>query len=400
MKKVNTNFLNGTRFLLALWVAIGHFYKYIGGTEFIKIPVFSRILLNNGPAVDGFMVITGFLMMYHYLLRLEKEPSNQISTFVKFWYRRIFRLYPLYLVTVIVAFCLYKFNFALIYENYHYFTNKDGVFKTTYSPTEVPSLFDLLAHLTFIHGFIPDVNTSILGPAWSLSLEMQFYFLFPFIFLLLFRKNKLSNIMFILLTIGSLAASIVIPKLLGTWDVPGSLANLEAPAILPYKLHFFVLGMIMASVVLKKLDWKHLIFWLIITIPFQGLFTKATVVFIVFFMFSPTYEKFLPKIVMNIINFFKSLLSNKLSQFGADVSYSLYLIHMIILPYAVKLAISIVSGNKLIAAVVSLTIFITLNLLISYLLFKVLELPANAWGKRLISKKFLYKNNSIVKKGA
>ncbi len=29
MKNLNTSFLNGLRFILALWVALGHFYKYI-----------------------------------------------------------------------------------------------------------------------------------------------------------------------------------------------------------------------------------------------------------------------------------------------------------------------------------------------------------------------------------
>ncbi|HFL2538660.1 TPA: hypothetical protein ACG3G9_003819, partial [Clostridioides difficile] len=82
--KLNTSVLDGLRFLLALWVVCGHFYIIIGGTNLFNIPFVSSLLQQPIIAVNGFMIITGFLMTYHYILREEKEPFLEASTGVKF----------------------------------------------------------------------------------------------------------------------------------------------------------------------------------------------------------------------------------------------------------------------------------------------------------------------------
>jgi peptidoglycan/LPS O-acetylase OafA/YrhL len=74
----NTKFLDGTRFLFALWVILGHFFFYIGGSDLIQIPLLGPLILSPGVAVDGFMVVTSFLMMYHYILRSTLIVSPQI----------------------------------------------------------------------------------------------------------------------------------------------------------------------------------------------------------------------------------------------------------------------------------------------------------------------------------
>ncbi len=255
MEKPNTDFLNGFRFILALWVALGHFYKYIGGASFMKIPIIGNILMTNGPAVDGFMVITGFLMMFHYIKREREEPPTESATFGKFWVRRLFRLYPLYLVAIIVAYNLFQYNFESVYINYHYFTGKDAHFATTYNPTAYPHFTDLLLHLTFLHGLLPEVNTSILGPAWSLSLEMQFYMLFPFLYLLFFKNNRIVKNRMMQFIVFTLLAAIAVQQLFGGWTTPGRLIDFQAPSLLFYSLHFFYWACCWQPTCLIRLSW-------------------------------------------------------------------------------------------------------------------------------------------------
>ncbi len=83
--------------------SIGALYKYIGGVSFAQLPFFLRPFMDATPAVDGFMVITGFLMMYHYTLREDKELPTAASTVNKFYLRRFFRLFPLYSLAILAS---------------------------------------------------------------------------------------------------------------------------------------------------------------------------------------------------------------------------------------------------------------------------------------------------------
>src|SRR4051812_24255757 len=137
---MNTKFLNGTRFLLALWVVIGHFYTLAGGAFFYKFPKPLQIFITNIMAVEGFMILTGFLMAYNYILRSDKENYNKGSTIVSFWLRRFFRLYPVYLLVIIVAY----FTFTNLAANdAHNLLDLTGTTKTASGiirPTEQPSI--------------------------------------------------------------------------------------------------------------------------------------------------------------------------------------------------------------------------------------------------------------------
>ena len=78
--------LDGLRGGAALWVLIGH-ATILTGT---RIPILSKPDL----AVDLFMMLSGFLMCFHYLERRETEPWHRRSTWTLFWTRRFFRIAP------------------------------------------------------------------------------------------------------------------------------------------------------------------------------------------------------------------------------------------------------------------------------------------------------------------
>ncbi|GAA0535789.1 acyltransferase family protein [Chitinophaga japonensis] len=384
MKNLDTTFLNGLRFVLALWVALGHFYKYIGGAAFVKIPVLGNILMTNGPAVDGFMVITGFLMMYQYLKREEEEPPSEAGTFRKFWLRRLFRLYPLYFVALIAAYNFFQYNYDSVYFNYHYFTGREAHFTTTYNPAAYPTFSDLLLHLTFLHGLLPGVNTSILGPAWSLSLEMQFYMLFPLLFLLFFKNGQVVKQRMVQLILFSLVAVIAVEKLFGTWAGGGRIISFQAPSLLFYSLHYFLLGMLLAAYLQGRAKLFHLAAWTLIILPFTGPLTVMTILSIVILLFSGEIKKYAHPGISAVIEGIKRALSGKVGAFGADVSYSLYLIHMIVMPGVIRMVITYAPFGKIANAVIACILFLAANLLISYALYLWIEKPFIALGKRFI----------------
>ena len=376
--KHNTKFLDGVRLVLALWVAVGHLYKYMGEESFLEIPIIGRVLLYNGAAVDGFMVITGFLMMYHYTLREDKEPPTERSTVMKFYLRRLFRIYPLYLLGIVAAYCMFDFNAIWVNSNYEFFTGHGNVFTTTYSVNNRPGYIDLLTHLTFLHGFIPGQNVSILGPAWSLSLEMQYYAIFPILFGVLLRGKNTALIAFFAISLVCLYLS---PILFGDWNRSGSLVSLGAPSMITHKLIYFYFGMLISNVLMKRSSWVLLAVSIVVGAPVMGIMSTLVLAVIVLFMFADDIQY---KWISSPLQIARDIFSGKVSKWGADVSYSLYLIHMIVMPGIIHLTISF-GLNKYLTAAISLILFLVVNFVIGTLFFKYLEKPFINIGKRFIS---------------
>ena len=64
-----------------------------------RMPVFSSAAW----AVDLFMNISGFLMLFHFLEREEREPWTEVRTWRNFYVRRWFRIAPAYYVSLALA---------------------------------------------------------------------------------------------------------------------------------------------------------------------------------------------------------------------------------------------------------------------------------------------------------
>src|SRR6266478_6245734 len=82
------NFLDGLRGGAALWVLLAHCMIWGG---WYKLP-----LPDAKIAVDIFMVVSGYLMVYLAEERARQEPPGTAPTIKKFWVRRFFRIAPLY----------------------------------------------------------------------------------------------------------------------------------------------------------------------------------------------------------------------------------------------------------------------------------------------------------------
>jgi len=108
--------------------------------------------------VTLFFLCSGFVIP----VSLEKTPSLR-----KFWINRIFRLYPLYLVSMITT-------LALMAEG----------------GRPLPSVADVLANLTMLQKFLG--RPSILHLYWTLSLEMAFYIMVSLVFLAGWLKRSVA----------------------------------------------------------------------------------------------------------------------------------------------------------------------------------------------------------------
>jgi len=142
------------------------------------------------------------------------------ESYVEFITRRFFRLAPLLYFAIAMVFLLYA-AFPSLYGKY---VEHD------------PLWGHVIAHLTMLHGAVPQevmkhAQFTLLSPAWSISLEWQFYLVAPAMLLLARRPVALIGVLS-LIVIGS---GMLRPIL------DGHGITLRG-AFLPYSLKLFALG--------------------------------------------------------------------------------------------------------------------------------------------------------------
>jgi len=216
----------------AAWAVIAwHLSSFVG----YKMPFFTSAAF----AVDVFMNLSGFLMMYHYMDRRGVEPWESPRTWARFLIRRVFRIAPLYYVVLLAV---YWFRIAP--------PNESHAAATAITADAIGhhlATFDvgfLLMHSSFLFGLFPSYTGDNIIPDWSLSLEMQFYACFPFLALLAGRIG--TGAFFFVCCLVAAAANGVISYYASS--PPGVVGWYPQPSILPLKLHVFAVGIVAANV--------------------------------------------------------------------------------------------------------------------------------------------------------
>ncbi|MBV8151215.1 MAG: acyltransferase [Candidatus Eremiobacteraeota bacterium] len=144
-------------------IAIGHTY-----ISLVYLPVAGFL------GVQLFFFISAFCLSYPYVRAHFAEKP--LPTLRHFAYRRFIKIVPSYLLSIVAVVAL-----AAIPANRESFGANIGW------PNPGAALFDLAAHLTFLHTYFGNTVASINGVLWTLGIEVQFYVLFPMLVWILLR---------------------------------------------------------------------------------------------------------------------------------------------------------------------------------------------------------------------
>lgn len=352
--------LDGLRGIAALWVLVGHAALMAG--------VQSRLLNRPDLGVDLFIILSGFLMVFHYRRREAEEPWRSPRTWRLFWLRRFLRVAPLYYVVLVAALALAPAMFdaraevgALVS---HRMPRPDRFLDQ--------SLANILAHVTFLFGLHPDYASRTPLPDWSLSLEMQFYALFPFMMLLTLRMGWLSLAVLAAAGVAVGAASML-------------LVQFSLPSLLPLKLHLFLAGMaIAAAVATGGRNGAYLCLFAIALalVPLAGrdwLSLSARALLAAAFV-----ALVHAPLAGGVVSGAAALLGSRAFSRLGDLSYGAYLIHLLVMtPTAAWLirayGIEIDPWARF-AALLAITMPATYALALAG--YALVERPARNWGRR------------------
>lgn len=306
--------LDGLRGMAALWVLVSHTMILTGVPG---IPILSWGEL----AVDLFMLLSGFLMAHHYVLRRAREPWSSRNTFFTFWIRRFFRIAPLYYLLLTVALLLGPW----IGEWREAIAHVWPVTATSPARYDDQGWDNILMHVTFLFGASPHYAFRTPLPDWSIGLEMSFYLAFPFLMLLVMRLGALRAGLLAIAACGGLLLVI-----------PGYIAAFAMPSFLPMKLYLFFIGIWIAISRLEgdmRLALAASLAVLAGIVLFETSYLAMARIGMVMIMFYLMDNGSLPgsALLAAATTRIREMLSSRIAKFLGDTSYGVYLLHLLLL---------------------------------------------------------------------
>lgn len=161
------NALTGLRTFAAINIVLFHFSNpdWFHFKAHFALPVIHWVPeLNLAPVVNAgyasvsfFILLSGYVLAYNYGKR---GRDGQLDT-VRFWKARFTRLYPIYLLSLLLAWRNLPAEQA--------------------SHTHAIFLAGMILAPLLLQGWIPEIATFLNTPAWTMSAESFYYFLFPWI---------------------------------------------------------------------------------------------------------------------------------------------------------------------------------------------------------------------------
>jgi peptidoglycan/LPS O-acetylase OafA/YrhL len=348
---------------MALWVLLGHWA--------ISVPIKLGVpdaKLYNGYAVDVFVMLSGFAIF----ALLEGRHEG----YTPYMIRRFFRIFPVYLFYLVASVIIQPFERAAFLGGPQAFMQDRRL--EILNNTEAYWWQHLVAHLTLLHGLVPerwlpDTNFAFLGQAWSLSLEWQFYLVAPFLLAMVKGRYRIWAVAVLL--IATLMALALRPTM-------GS-------GFLGAKFHLFLVGIatlyLMKGMRLRRISvvspMAVAIFACVLC--FLALFRSVSVLPFLIWAGAVYIGLSSREVSGGWVALPSRFLNSAPIQWLGHISYSLYLCHMILITAGLLILERMSGLDGRVFAVALLLIVLPASIIVASLSFVLIERPFMGVGSRL-----------------
>lgn len=288
---------------------------------------------NGAHAVSFFFVLSGFLITY--LLLKEREAKQDISI-KQFYIKRVFRIWPLYFLMVIIG--------AIIQPFFIDWFNIPYEMPYTFGETWYYFVFFVPGLVNYFFG------SNLLEPLWSIGVEEVFYLMWAPLFKWL-KRHVLK------LLLGVIAFKLILIGVNSYWSLPGVLSYL----IRIHQFEAMAIGGLGAYGVFNY--GKHINASFLYSIPVQVLIYSLILVFILFganihhpvwsfFFDQPLVSAIVPNalflyliIGISVVDRNLFTLENRVFSYLGEISYGIYMFHLLILSQIIELLKGFVAGS-------------------------------------------------------
>lgn len=346
-------YVDGLRFFAVISVFIFHFIdfyddnnanfvsRHILLTDYLQGSVMGVILFFS---ISGFLIAMPFYNSY--------VSKNHQFSLKNYYFRRLTRLEPPYMVQLLLLFILMVF-----------------VLKTkTFTETFPHLLASVFYCHEIVYGKMPILNTVL----WTLEIEIQFYILAPLL-AAVFMLNVYSRRLLLIAAIG-----------IFTFYKP---VHFDFPTVFKY-IHFFLIGFLALDVYMQIKDKyrKHVFFDVLCFMSIVLLWFSTDHLAILFLYILLVYSS-------KTIFFFK-VLENKVIYTIGGMCYTIYMLHqkLIYFVYAFLFPDVLIGNNYLPDFFIRLIITLLIILSVSAVFFILVERPTmkKEWWKYKSFKKLLF----------
>ncbi len=373
--------LDGFRGLLAMWVYLGHLANAVGFKNYV--------LSMHALAVDLFMILSGFLMAYTWKTAISLKHTFSFSftnTAIPFYVKRFFRIAPLYYFLLIFCYFFLPALAEIHDSSLKIIPSPWAEGLENYNPSTVWDFSNfkwLILHITFAFGVVPGMESTTPLPDWSLSLEMQFYLIMPLLVLVFGRVH------IVLLATATAVLAFYAPSLFGNYLTPGSIAHFGQPSFIAYRLNAFLAGMVVAVWLLsRRVEKPNLMYnfctalsCFICILPLS----KPVILGYLFFVI----------LILRPTSILNQILSLKPLRFLGDISYSVYLSHLLIVIPTVYWLVNhdqFWALNDTVRFIFAVGLTTPLVILIGFILFRTIENPFTRLGQYFFKPKKKFTN--------
>jgi peptidoglycan/LPS O-acetylase OafA/YrhL len=374
----NFQSIEALRGWMAWWVVVGHALGLIGvGGD--RPPPFldwvpdkaMSLLLRGDSAVHVFIIISGFVIA-HLLLRKPEPYGPYIG-------RRFMRLFPVYAVCLVIA-MLVADLYRIAYIDSGFFSS--GLRVEREIEVEKNFLSHFLLHITLLHSVVPEVilpysSTAILAPAWSLSLEWQFYLIAPLLVMLIGRRS-----------VNTMIATTAVLVAIRVALQQQSVFEWQYGGFFFVASSYFLIG-IMCRLALDRIEHKKscvelLLLAVLLSLTVDKLAVAVWLVWFAIVLYEAGFLKLGSAYLRAIVG---AVALNRAVGLLGRWSYSTYLIHIPVFSVLIGsygLAVGPDDMRPDVAAAILLASF-PLIACLSVLLYKYVEMPGIALGRRMFA---------------
>jgi len=343
-------YIDSLRGLAIVLVIMHHSHPYFAGITHYQLPVLLENVLNEGDkGVTLFFVMSAFTLC----LSLDKRKQTEVRPLRNYFLRRLFRIAPLY-YGAIIAVWIAAIN-----------TAGTGA---------------IVANLSFLHGLSPNWINAVIPGGWSVGVEVLFYLCFPLLLNNISSTSAALNATMLCIIIAKVVTSIMFKHPLTGDQLSWGIFTYEnIISQLPVFMTGICLYFISTSGDLRSPGvYKPALFiaLLIIIHLLGGNLFKVHYIFAVAFAF----------LAFGLSRYPAKVLVNDFTAFIGKISYSIYLVHLLVANLLVKYNWNHYSSNTSAEVLIRFMIIFGVSTCISWFTYRLIERPGEYLGKLLINR--------------